>query len=549
MRFSALLAIAVCLGLAALPPVSAQPASPMEKAASSGLAFNKRLVVFQAVSRVDFDITFVMGVANLTSENIGNLSVQMDFANAFAGAGGFEVQSFIVDYDLVLNPAFDGGLDTELIAPGGILLAGEKAEFTVVVRLTRGDNPGPFFCSSIAAGTDAMGMTVSDVSQDGLNPDPDGNGDPGDNSEPTEIVLQPLRPECSEGVVYDDDTVESAFTFGNKVVSTRALQRFDGVGGLFVGQICVCWTRTFSILLDQPFEIVFYTVDPVSGEPGSLLDAVAVTAQDVPLAPEVKMYTYDLSGLNLRLPAGNIYIGMEKQLGSGSGLFCGDDDGYGMQPLFGSNDEGSSWQNLRPLRVALPVRGIFHSIPRLAVTKALTEVTEETATAYQLTFEMRLSNLGTEALDNLSVVVDLDTAFAAAAGFEVLDLVADGGLAVNPGYDGTTQKELLAPGNALAVGAERVLTLVVLLESGGNPGPYSCSAVASATAPDGTVVVDTSQNGTEPDPDGDGDAGNNSEPTEWVLPLTNLVVPALDRVGLLVLLGLLAGAALWRLRR
>jgi|GEM_PF-3276254 len=549
MRFSALFAIVFCLGLAALPPVSAQPASPMEKAGEPGLGFNKSLVVFQAVSRTEFDLSFVMRVSNLTSENIGNLSVQVDFANAFAGAGGFEVLSFIVDYDLALNPAFDGGLDTELVAPGGTLLAGEKAEFTVVVRLTRGDNPGPFFCSSIASGTDAMGMTVSDVSQDGVDPDPDGNGDPGDNSEPTEIALPAIRPECTAGVVYDDDTVESAFTFGNTVASTRALQRFDGVGGLFVDQICVCWTRFFSPFLDQPFEIVFYTVDPVSGEPDALIDAVAVTAQDVPLVPEVKMYAFDLSGLNLRLPVGNIYVGMAKQVGSGSGVFCGDDDGYGMQPLFGSNDEGATWQNLRPSKAALFVRGVFSSIPRLAVAKALTEVTEETATAYLLTFEIRLFNLGTESLDNLSVVANLASAFAGAAGFGVVDLVADGSLSVNPAFNGATQTELLAPGNSLGVGEERLLTLRVSVESGGNPGPYSCTAVATATAPGGATVTDVSQNGADPDPDGDGDPSGNSEPTLVVLPLTNLVIPTLGQVGLLLLIMLLGGVGFWRLRR
>jgi hypothetical protein len=48
---------------------------------------------------------------------------------------------------------------------------------------------GPYVCSSTARGDSPGGQTVTDVSQNGDDPDPDHDGQAGDNNDPTVFEL------------------------------------------------------------------------------------------------------------------------------------------------------------------------------------------------------------------------------------------------------------------------------------------------------------------------------------------------------------------------
>src|SRR5690606_33029853 len=48
---------------------------------------------------------------------------------------------------------------------------------------------GPFENTAVATGESPAGVPATDDSVDGLNPDPDGNGDPNDDDSPTVINL------------------------------------------------------------------------------------------------------------------------------------------------------------------------------------------------------------------------------------------------------------------------------------------------------------------------------------------------------------------------
>ena len=72
--------------------------------------------------------------------------------------------------------------------------------------------------------------------------------------------------------------------------------------------------------------------------------------------------------------------------------------------------------------------------------------------------------------------------------------------------------ELLAEENTLAAESDgKILLKINVIPTSG--GPYQNSSVASATHPTEDVIIDQSQNGTDPDPDGDGNPNLNSDPT------------------------------------
>ena len=89
-------------------------------------------------------------------------------------------------------------------------------------------------------------------------------------------VSQPVAsPQCHSGVVYDDGTAENGITFNTSMLDM--VQRFDGVGGLRVDQICVCWTRLPG-QADIDFDLVFYRADGPGDQPGTFIDSFSATA-------------------------------------------------------------------------------------------------------------------------------------------------------------------------------------------------------------------------------------------------------------------------------
>jgi hypothetical protein len=138
-----------------------------------------------------FLITFDLRLENLGNVPLSEVGSMVDLVVAFDGAAGFEVDS-ASSAEFILNPAFDGDLDSELLAPGNSLAVGGAGNILLLVRLDSGFNPGPYECTSEAAGLSPAGMTVTDLSQNGTDPDPDGNGSGIDNNDPTVVEVDAL---------------------------------------------------------------------------------------------------------------------------------------------------------------------------------------------------------------------------------------------------------------------------------------------------------------------------------------------------------------------
>jgi hypothetical protein len=174
-------------------------------------------------------------------------------------------------------------------------------------------------------------------------------------------VFQPVAsPQCQSGVVYDDGMAENGITFDVSMLDM--VQRFDGVGGLRVDQICICWTRLPG-LADIDFDLVFYRADGPGGQPGTFIASFPATAAGVPLFPDVGLFGIDLASFDLILPPGDIYVGAFWLARSFDNMFlCTDEDGGGVQPIFASGDLGLNWSDVRlvdPTLDALMIRGDF----------------------------------------------------------------------------------------------------------------------------------------------------------------------------------------------
>ena len=127
-------------------------------------------------------------------EHIGNTPVSIslieDLAATFITGGTFTVVS--VDYlggspTVTANGMFNGTTDQNLLAAGSTMSPGETAQIQVAVELN--GVFGTLDNQATAIATDSSGQEWVDLSQDGTDPNPDGDLDPTNNDDPTQFVL------------------------------------------------------------------------------------------------------------------------------------------------------------------------------------------------------------------------------------------------------------------------------------------------------------------------------------------------------------------------
>lgn len=113
-------------------------------------------------------------------------------------------------------------------------------------------------------------------------------------------------------ITSDDGTAENGYS-GNPatVTEVRLVDQFD-VADFPAGTIdtiCIGWI-SLAGGATQNFDIVIYDDDGAAGAPGTELASIASTASGIPAGLPGQMYSYDVSGAGITLPAADsFYIG------------------------------------------------------------------------------------------------------------------------------------------------------------------------------------------------------------------------------------------------
>jgi LPXTG-site transpeptidase (sortase) family protein len=151
-----------------------------------------------------WDVTYEILIENYGNVDLSGLQVTDDLAAAFPLPTAFIVQSlssadFVEDW-----PGYDGSTNINLLAGTDTLAVGDSGTITLVVRVVPA-SAGPFDNSAIASGLPPSGNLVTDVSQDGVDPDPDNDNDPTDNNDPTPVSFGPSLFDPPFGIKFVDD--------------------------------------------------------------------------------------------------------------------------------------------------------------------------------------------------------------------------------------------------------------------------------------------------------------------------------------------------------
>jgi LPXTG-site transpeptidase (sortase) family protein len=142
-----------------------------------------------AVSPGVWDVTYAIVAQNFGDVPLQGLQINDDLNVTFPAPTTFTVRS-VTSSDFTPNAAFNGSTVRNLLSGTNTLNAGQQGEVQVVVRVTPTAN-GPFLNNASGSANPPSGDPATDISQNGLQPDPDGDGDPTNNNEPTPVSFGP----------------------------------------------------------------------------------------------------------------------------------------------------------------------------------------------------------------------------------------------------------------------------------------------------------------------------------------------------------------------
>ncbi|MEM7734675.1 MAG: hypothetical protein AAF267_02695 [Deinococcota bacterium] len=556
--------------------------------------------------------TPVIGIAkrvNGTPTNNGNGTYTVTYELLIENLGNVDLEDVTITDDLEatfgagLNPTvttaptlgattgtvalnFDGSYtgtppNVNILAAGSTIGVGATASITFSVTVTNPNIGTVYDNQAIVTGnsTGPGDATVGDFSDNGdpttLDPDPNGNSDPGADSENGELP-------GSDADDADEDTPTPVqFTENPLIGISKVLNSVTPVVGS-PGEFNVAFTLRIENFGDVPLsniqvtedlnaafdvgntDVVSVTAGPTTpantnlGNPGFTLDGTYNGTGNNDLltgANNLAVDDFTTIAFTVRIdidsdgpgntPAGpGSYVNTATAEGdSPSGTTVDDDSQNGTDPDPNNNDDPTDDNDPTPINIT--------EQPLIGVAKDVGLVQDNGNGSYNVPYIITVTNYGNVDLSDVQVTDDLTATFVNPTNpqpvFNVLaGSVASPTLTPNAGFDGDADQDLLAGTDTLAVGATATITFTVVVEPNIAQGTYNNQAFAAGDSPGGTTVTDTSQDGTDPDDNsappadpsvnGDGDPSNNSDPTPVTIP-SDPVIGVAKRLGTVTDLG------------
>jgi hypothetical protein len=465
--------------------------TPVNTTSTSLLGLAKRTV--QTINNSDgsADVTFEFNIENFGTTNLTNIQVVENLALAFAPCGVPTVLSLTSD-DYTVNPAFNGNGTNNMLAAGNLLNVSDKGAILLTVRIPACATT-MFTNTATLTGTNPTGGTVTDVSQNGADPDPDADGNPGNNGvgtpvNTTSVSLLGLAKRTVQTINNNDGSADVTFEFNIENFGTTNLTNIQVVENL-AAAFAPCGVPTVLSLTSDD-----YTVNPAFngngtnnmlaagntltvGNKGAILLTVRIPA----CATTMFTNTATLTGTN---PTGGTVTDVSQN---------------------GADPDPDADGNPNNNGVGTPVNTTSTSL--LGLAKRTVQTINNSDGSADVTFEFNIENFGTTNLTNIQVVENLAAAFAPCGVPMVWSLTSDD-YTVNPAFDGSGNINLLAAGNILNVNDKGAILLTVRIPACATT-MFTNTATLTGTNPTGGTVTDVSQNGADPDPDADGNPNNN----------------------------------------
>ena len=461
-----------------------------------------------------FDLQYTLVAQNTGNVNLSGAQVDDDLEATFAGATGFLVTAVsVTDGACTASSTYDGSADTGTLAGTDTMQVNDSCTIVIDLVVTPGSDFGPYDNTATASGVSPAGTDVTDVSQDGADVDADGNGDPGNDSDPTRVSFGEdpkiaLAKDITAGPTSNSDgTYDLQYTLlvqnvgdvslsGVQVDDDLELTYAGAAGWSFTSVAVTAGDCTASSTYDGSADI-----GTLAGTDTMQVNDSCTIVIDVVITPGADLGPYNNTALALGTSPGGTEVTDRSQDGA--------DPDPDLLGAGANNLETPAW---------------FTEDPQISLSKDITAgpVNNNDGT-WSLTYGLVVANSGNVSLADVQVDDDLGATFGSTV-FAVTDVRVDSGACTaSTTYDGSADIGTLAGTDTMAVADTCVVSIDVDVTPAGVPGPYDNTATANGTSPAGEDVTDISQDGTDADPDGDNDPLNNSDPTPVEFPTNPLI--------------------------
>jgi gliding motility-associated-like protein/uncharacterized repeat protein (TIGR01451 family) len=478
------------------------------------------LYVKDTIKQADgsYIIAFRAIIKNCGNLTLSNIQLCDTLSNTFPSpvvATIAQAPTLSAGSQLVANPSYNGVSNSCLLASGSVLAPGKIDTVKWVVNVKLNGNLGPFKNTIIVSGKTPAGITISDISNDGLDPDPQGSTPTVINFGTLPEAMIGISKEANEPTKISDRTYDVTFRF-----KVKNYGRTDFTGVQVQDNLAVTFGDSVRIDSVNVTADAGFKVDPNYTGRGNLINLLIDSLSTLP-----------------KNTTRNITIFTRVTLSAGTNSFANQALAIGKYPTNKSVDDLStngpdpdpdSNGNPKDNSIATPINidGVIpDNVTVLGIAKSAELDTVQNADdTYNLTYKFIIKNYSTRTLTKVQLSDSLDNVFAAedSSNFIIAappTLSAGSNLKLNPDFNGRTSGAtgvvtmLIADSSSLAPGAADTLTLKLrVLTDKKEPAIFANSA--SASAKDSTATItDISQTGVNPDPDGDGNPGNNSVPT------------------------------------
>lgn len=450
-------------------------------------------------------LSYGFRIENVGDVVLNNLQLTDNLSTTF-GAAIFAIDA-VSSPTLTVNNAYDGVATATLLAGSDSLPPGTAATVNLTVTVTPGATLGPYTNSAEAGATTPAGATLTDLSDNAAVVDENGNGNPGDDSDPTPVAffeapqLGVAKALAAAPVNNGDGSYTVSYTLtvvNSGDVNLTALNLSDDLSNTFAGaeSFSVQSLSSAMLTVNSAYDGAA-TVDLLTGTDTLAAGATATVELAVQVIPGASLGPYNNLATGTGMSPANVVVTDQSV------------DGTDPDP----DNNGDPGDNQAPTIVQFAENG------GIGLAKSATLATPNFDGTFTSSVTLLVENTGDSLLRNVLVTDDLATQLAPATVLSVANLTATGALtAVNLNYDGVGVLTLTPGSESLAAGGQGSLTFDVTFDPAGNPSPFTNLATASAETPGnpnpGTPnVLDTSTDGPVVDANGNNDPTDDAVPT------------------------------------
>lgn len=478
------------------------------------------LTTINKVKQTDasFNITYQAIIKNCGNLNLTNISICDTLSNTFTA--GTQVKmvskpSANLGANLKVDTTFNGVAKNCLLISSNSSMAPGKVDtlkWTLNVKLN--SNNGPFRNNVLVTSTTPSGRLVSDISNDGVNPAPEGSFPTILNFDRLSDTLIGLAKSLvsitevpNKFKFYD---IEFKFVIKNYgIVKFDRVQLIDNLALTFGDKVIIDSVAIKDIEPGLVANVDYTGKGDLTYILTDTLSSLAVNGtKSLSLLVRVDMSLADTTKFeNIALAVGYV-----------KNSSTDDASVSGLNPDRDLN--GTPANDSDPTIIEFKNLDVFPLTP-LGIAKAIVDTVASADGSYLVIYSVIIKNFGKVKLDSVQLTDNLADIFSnntqfSAIGIRTLNVGSK--LKVNLDFDGKSDNNLLiADSSSILAGVSDTLTFQVKISNDDlDPQTYKNSILGTALS-DKILVTDISTNGFVPDKNGDLNPGNDSETTDLTL--------------------------------